>query len=530
MSTKKKDYFFKYRKKAIFARKKVLNGESAFAIILIYKSPRLSGRRRYGDNMEKYNIGITNRRTGKIDDKLFSSFLEQMGRAVYGGVYQPENMQADENGLRKDVIGCVKESGVKYVRYPGGNFVSGYDWKAGIGLKNQRKAVKENAWKEIEPNTFGVDEFMDWAKKCGIEPIMAVNLGLGTPEEAAELVEYCNATVGYWAEKRKENGHAEPYNVKYWCMGNEMDGEWQIGHKTMEGYAAIANKAAELMKAVDPTIKLIFCGSSTFDMPTFPEWDKYVVDNCFEHIDYLSCHSYYRYDRKPENVGKFMESCDDFDRGITKVENIIKEIKAKHKSDKQIKISCDEWNVWYMGEGTDKDSEWVVGPRREENVLSSLDATVVASLMCVLINHCDTVEISCIAQLINVIPLILTDENRAIKATIFYPFKYISQNMKGDVFECEIDKNDSKTISAFSYDESNGIGCLTVCNLSGNEITINADLSGLPLKPCKVISMAGNEGEKNDFENPFRVLPKERAVDGDITLDAYSWNVVIFGK
>ena len=227
---------------------------------------------------------------GRATRAHYSSFVEHIGRAVYGGIYQPGHPEADEDGFRRDVMALVSELGVPYVRYPGGNFVSAYCWKNGIGPKEDRPVLPDVAWRQLEPNEVGVDEFVSWCRKVGAEPIMAVNLGTGTPQEAFELLRYCNGTKGYWAELRKKNGHREPYNIKYWCLGNEMDGDWQIGHTSAEEYSKRAKMAAMMMKSYDPAIELILCGSSSFEMSTFPAWDRTVLTECYGLMDFISCH------------------------------------------------------------------------------------------------------------------------------------------------------------------------------------------------------------------------------------------------
>ena len=235
-----------------------------------------------------------NLQIGKIEDTMFSSFIEHLGRAIYGGIYQPNHPTADKDGFRKDVIEVVKPLNLSLVRYPGGNFVSGYFWEDGIGPKEKRPQKREDAWHSIEPNEIGTDEFMAWAKKVSVKPMMALNLGLGTVEAARNLVEYCNADDNSkYAKLRRQYGSNEPYNVDYWCLGNEMDGEWQIGHMPVEDYVAKAKKTAQLIREITPNAKLIACGSSTIDMPTFPSWDRQVLEGLYDEIDYLSVHQYF---------------------------------------------------------------------------------------------------------------------------------------------------------------------------------------------------------------------------------------------
>lgn len=201
---------------------------------------------------------------GGIDKRIYGSFIEHLGRAVYEGIYQPESPFADEQGFRKDTLALVKECGVPIVRYPGGNFVSGYKWEDGVGPKEKRPSQVDLAWEVVETNQFGLNEFADWAKKAGTDVMMAVNLGTRGIQESKELLEYCNFKGGtQMSELRKSHGYEAPHNIKTWCLGNEMDGPWQIGHKTAEEYARLANETGKAMKILDPSIELVACGSST---------------------------------------------------------------------------------------------------------------------------------------------------------------------------------------------------------------------------------------------------------------------------
>ena len=471
--------------------------------------------------MERVSITVNKQAIGKLEHSVFSSFIEHIGRAVYGGIYQPDHISADENGFRKDVIELVRDLNIDYVRYPGGNFVSGYNWKNGIGKREHRPCLPDLAWKQMEPNEVGVDEFLQWSEAAGVQPMMAVNLGTGTPQEALELLEYCNGTAGYWAEQRKKNGRVEPYGIKYWCMGNEMDGEWQIGHKSCEDYVKIALTAARMMKAYDPSIKVIFCGSSAYFMPTFPEWDRYVIRKCYREIDYISSHTYYSFPKNEPGASDLDFRCSyyDFDRGIAQIRKIIEEVSATMPEDrrKPIGISVDEWNIWYRREGADWDNVWTVAPRREESVYSSLDAVVISSLMTTLFNNCDTVKIACIAQLVNVIAPILTDykdkkEGRAIRQAIYFPFQYASRYAKGNVLSLDIgcgviDSPKYGKVKDFcaSLVESEDEYFLLLCNLSDREKEVELSV-GCP-ELIDGIRMTGKNGEYNSFENPDKVVP-----------------------
>ena len=371
---------------------------------------------------------------GKTEDNLFGGFIEHIGRAVYTGIYEPDHPTANADGFRKDVISLVKELNMPVTRYPGGNLVSGFDWKDAIGPQNERPARPDGAWKAVEPNTVGIDEFIKWCREVGTEVVYAVNLGTASPKSAMEIVEYCNHPEGtYWSNKRKENGSPAPHNIKYWCLGNEMDGDWQIGHKTPEEYGRIAHETAKMMKMIDDSIKLCACGSSSSTMPTFAQWDEKIMQYLYDDVDYLSIHRYFG--NSDGNIPKFLASPEELDRQIEDIIACCDAVKAKKKSKKQIMISLDEWNVWYRTNGKTSEKEaWKIGPSLLEENYDMADALVVGGLLLSMLDHADRLKMACLAQTVNVIAPIMTVPNgKAWKQTIFYPFLETSRHGRGTV-------------------------------------------------------------------------------------------------
>ncbi len=371
--------------------------------------------------------------TGQVDERIYGSFIEHLGRAVYEGIYQPESPFADEQGLRRDVIDLVKELNVPVVRYPGGNFVSGYHWEDGVGPKSERPEKIDLAWNVIETNQFGLNEFMDWARKANTAPMMAVNLGTRGAEDAKNLVEYCNLKGGsYYSDLRRKHGYENPHNIKLWCLGNEMDGLWQMGHKTAVEYGRIAAESGRLMKMVDPSIELVACGSNSLTSPTFGEWEYTVLDECYDQADYLSLHQYYG--NQANNTAEFLANTVAMDQFISSVISICDAVKAKKRRKKSINLSFDEWNVWYHSNEQDQKLErWCKAPHQLEDVYNFEDALLVAGMMITLLRHADRVKVACLAQLVNVIAPIMTSDTGAWKQTIYYPFEMISNYGRGTV-------------------------------------------------------------------------------------------------
>ncbi len=476
----------------------------------------------------------------EIDDLLFSSFIEHLGRAVYTGIYEPGHPSADENGFRTDVLQLIKDLKVTSVRYPGGNFLSGYNWEDGIGPRNERPRRLDLAWKTIESNQFGIDEFYDWSRIAGTQIMCGVNMGTGTPQTAANLVEYCNFRGGtYWSDLRAKNGHKDPYNIKLWCIGNEMDGPWQTCGLTAQEYGHKAWQTIKMMKSIDETLKFIVCGSSTSQMPTFPEWDRIVLEHTYEETDYLSLHMYY------ENLGNdldFLASFIDMDRFIHAVKATTDYVKALKRSKKTVNLSFDEWNVWYQQKQIRRN--WIEAPDILEDRYSLLDALVFAGLGITLLNNADRVKIACLAQLVNVIAPIFTRKNGGVfKQTIYYPFRDISQFGRGMVIKpiCKIKTIETKhgdtpllSISVI-YDIEHEMLNVFVLNIDESEdINIELQIKSFGKGQIEMHSCldGGDKNAINTFENKSAVTPrliqetKEIKSDFSTIIPKLSWNVI----
>ena len=370
----------------------------------------------------------------EVDPRIYGSFVEHLGRCVYNGIYEPSHPQADGMGFREDVKALVKELKVPIIRYPGGNFVSGYNWEDTIGPRANRPARLDLAWKTVESNQVGLHEFISWAKDINAEVNMAINLGTRGVDAARNIVEYCNHPSGsYWSDLRRQNGASEPFKVKTWCLGNEMDGPWQIGHKTADEYGRIALESAKVMKWVDDSIELVACGSSSIDMPTFASWEATVLDHTYDHVDYLSLHRYYG--NQASDLKSYLAKSIDMDNFIKSVVAICDYIKAKKRSKKTLMLSFDEWNVWYHSHQQDsKNKPWQYAPHLLEDVYNFEDALLVGSLLITLLKNSDRVKIACMAQLVNVIAPIMTQTGGdAWRQTIFYPLMHTATNGHGTV-------------------------------------------------------------------------------------------------
>lgn len=474
---------------------------------------------------------------GEISPKIYGSFIEHLGRAVYNGIYEPEHKSADDMGFRGDVLELVKKLGVPIVRYPGGNFVSGYNWEDGTGDKSKRPRRIELAWNSIEPNQVGIDEFQEWARRANSEVMMAINLGTGTVEDAKNIVEYCNFPGGTkYSDMRRANGFEKPFGIKTWCLGNEMDGPWQIGHKTAQEYGRIACEAAKVMKLVDPEIELVACGSSHSNMPTFGKWEAEVLEQCWEQVDYLSLHSYYG--NRTGNTADFLGCSLDMDRFIKGVAAICDYIKAVKHSDKTMYLSFDEWNVWFHSNESDKKVEkWQVAPPLLEDIYTFEDALVVGCLLITLLKHADRVKIACLAQLVNVIAPIMTENGGTAWAqTIFWPFMHASRYGRGTALNCIIECDSYKSsygdtpyVESIATVNNDELTVFAVNRSLDEDISLELDMTGFgSLELIEHIQLV-NEDLKavNTAKEPEKVVPSEGRTSGTaVLLEKHSWNVI----
>ena len=491
-------------------------------------------------------------KVAEVDKRIYGSFIEHLGRAVYDGIYQPGTPKSDENGFRRDVIEMVKELGIPIVRYPGGNFVSSFVWEDSVGPVELRPRRLELAWQSLETNAVGVNEFAGWAKKAGADLMMAVNLGTRGIADACNLLEYCNHPGGTkYSDMRISHGVKEPHNIKVWCLGNEMDGPWQQGHKTMHEYGRLAEETGKVMRIIDPTIELVSCGSSYREMPTFPEWEAATLECTYDVADYVSLHQYYG--NEADDTADFLAKSDDMDEFIKTVIATCDYIKAKKRGRKNINLSFDEWNVWFHSKEKEMDirenTPWQIAPPMLEDIYTFEDALLVGLMLITLMKHADRVKIACLAQLVNVIAPIMTEQGGgpAWRQTIFYPFMHASRYGRGMVLRPVIQtpvhdtsehENVTDIVSVAVYSEEKEELTIFAVNRNIDEdIQVMIDVRGmegyqikehivLENSDMKLINGAGGE----------LVSPKttdQSTLEGGIItsmLHKASWNVIRLGK
>ncbi len=452
-----------------------------------------------------------------VPRRLFGSFVEHMGRCVYTGIYEPGHPTADDAGLRSDVLELTRDIGPTVVRYPGGNFVSNYRWEDGVGPQDQRPTRLDLAWHSLETNQFGLHEFCDWATKVDTEVMMAVNLGTRGLQEACDLLEYTNHPGGtHWSDRRIANGATDPFGVKLWCLGNEMDGPWQVGHKTAAEYGRLANETGKAMRLIDSDIELVACGSSSSRMPTFGSWESTVLEMTYDTVDYISLHAYY--EETDADPLTFLASAVNMDHFIEDVISTADAVRARGRHAKKINLSFDEWNVWYIkhfrGDGPQPThTEWVTNPRLIEDEYSITDAVVVGTFLNSLLRHGDRVTVACQAQLVNVIGLIRSEKGGAAwKQTIAYPFEQMRRLAQGQILQVVAtgDKFDSATYTdvpvvdaAATYDPEHDRAALFLANRSLDESSrLEVDLRGVAAQQVAAASsLHAGEGQNRHTTN-----------------------------
>jgi alpha-L-arabinofuranosidase len=479
-------------------------------------------------------------RIAPVDRRLFGSFVEHMGRCVYTGVFEPGHRRADEDGLRTDVLDMVRELGVTTVRYPGGNFVSNYRWEDGVGPVGDRPRRLDLAWRSIETNRFGLNEFMRWAGLAGVEPMMAVNLGTRGVDAAAELVEYCNLPGGTAAsDLRRKHGVSRPHDVRLWCLGNEMDGPWQIGSLSALEYGRLAARAGHAMRRVDPTIELVACGSSNSFMPTFAGWEATVLEAAYDQVDYLSLHTYY--DPEKQDEASFRAAAVDLDAFIDNVVSTADFVRAKLRRTKRIKLALDEWNVWYHSRFTEpEDRDIEDTPALIENDYTVTDAMVVGNLLISMLRHADRLTVGCQAQLVNILAPIRTQPGGpAWRQTIFHPFAHTARLARGTVLRTAVTAptmatgsyGDVPAIDAVAtHDEQTGRLTVFAVNRSTEPVSLDIDLRAFPTKrPGQHLALAEDDpGLINTMGAPERVVPRTTPGGTSVVLPPISWHALSF--
>jgi alpha-N-arabinofuranosidase len=469
----------------------------------------------------------------ELDRRLLGAFLEHLGRSIYTGVYEPGSPLADAHGFRTDVIAAVKGLGVPIIRYPGGNFVSGYNWLDGVGPKNKRPTVLERAWNSLETNQFGTNDFMDWAKLVGTEPLLGFNLGTGTAEMAVAYVEYCNLDKGTkWSDLRRSHGYEQPHNVRNWCLGNEMDGPWQMGHMPAREYGQKARDIAQQIRVIDRGLQLIACGSSNTNMPTYLTWDREVLEECYDQVDGISLHNYYGNTKEwtGNSSARYLAMNLDMERQIREIAAVCDYVQGLRKSPKRLWLSFDEWNVWYRARsGPHTDGKRAFAPKLLEEVYNLEDALLVGGFLNTLLRQSDRVRVACLAQIINVIAPLVTNATSVLRQSTYYPYAWALKYAQGRVLDLQVESDTYPIVAAglqadlARNDEVPFVDVVATINPQNGQacvLMLNRDLESereLVLEwrdptPTRVLACETLTGPDlkvfNTFEQPQRVVPR----------------------
>jgi alpha-N-arabinofuranosidase len=433
---------------------------------------------------------------GEVHPHVFGNFAEHLGRCIYGGIYEEGSPLADADGFRRDVMDAARGLGVTLLRWPGGNFASGYHWQDGIGPRDQRPVRRDHAWGALESNRFGTDEFLRYCERLAVEPYLCINAGLGSVDEARNWVEYTNeAGHTYWAQQRRKNGRDQPWNVKIWGLGNEIDGPWQLGHKNAEDYAKFALEAAKAMRRVDDSIKLIASGSSNFGAGAdWVGWNRTVLDRLKSEIDYISLHTYVG--NRTDNFEQFLAFGRDLDDRIEVVKGQIQAARVGNPAARPIAIAFDEWNVWYrtLVPGS---TEYEIARTGLEEKYNFEDALAMGVFLNAFIRHADVVKMANLAQLVNVIAPIFTNPQGLYLQTTYFPIAEYAKQRGLQALDVRVDSPQYKPdrgrslgyldVSA-TYDPRTRQVFLNVLNRSGqSDITARIEnVAGAPSGPVSV--------------------------------------------
>ena len=480
-----------------------------------------------------------NRIVAAIDRDIFGGFAEHLGRCIYNGIYQPDSPLSDANGLRRDVLGALRRLNMPVIRYPGGNFVSGYRWRDGVGPRAERKARMELAWHDLEPNTFGTDEFVDYCRALGSEPYLAVNAGDGDMREARDWLEYCNGSKDTALVKlRKQHGYEQPHGVRYWGIGNEVDGPWQIGFKTADEYARSYLEYAKVMKWTDPDIKLFASAVSLWN-DTWVERVQLLMEHAAHLIDYMAIHWYVGNDSRrgyaDDDFASYMAISELLEERIASTEGIIRAMRSALKIEREIPIAVDEWNVWYR----------VHNEGKLEEIYNLEDALVVGMHFNAFIRHAKSVKMANIAQIVNVIAPIFTSPEGMLLQSTFYPFEIYSRTCgsraldaywTGDTFSAAgfdglplVDvaatlDPETKKLAVYAVNRSEHEATEVAIRLVSSSFAGSVEISTVNGPDIKAV---------NTFEEPDRVGTRETSGSADgstfeTTLEAHSVTALVF--
>ncbi len=475
--------------------------------------------------MAKIGIDL-DRKIGTVDRRIFGNFVEHLGRCIYGGLFEEGSPLSDERGFRRDVLEAVRRLRVPILRWPGGNFVSGYHWLDGVGPREDRPRRMELAWFAEESNRFGTDEFIRYCRAIDTEPYICVNMGSGTMDEAQAWVEYANGTGNtHWAKLRRDNGYPEPHGVTYWGLGNEMYGGWQIGALEAQDYVKKARAFAMLMKRTDPRIVLVCCGQNGWN-----PWDEVVLEGLAPLVDYHSIHLYTGHPDYYVNVFQPHQA----ERAVRICERVIERARYNQRVTHPIHIAFDEWNVWYRT----RSHEDRVGGIEERYTLA--DALAVATYLNIFIRCCRIVRIANLAQLVNAIAPIFTNREGLFLQTIYHPLRLYAEHTRGTALDVHVDCDTHELSPA---QEEGGFGrrfhvadlgpfklldAVATCDLTGRQVTlavVNRDrerehrttiqLVGGSARAGVSVSEVNGAGPEamNSFEHPEAVGVREQRMN-----------------
>jgi alpha-N-arabinofuranosidase len=474
--------------------------------------------------------------TVPVNRLVFGGFIEHFHRQVYGGIFEPGSPLSDEKGFRKDVIAALRELRLPVVRWPGGCFVSAYHWKDGVGP--HRRPGFDKAWGVEDPNAFGTDEFVAWCRLVGTEPYICGNAGTGTPEEMSDWVEYCNQEQGRWARLRAANGHSNPYHVRYWSIGNENYGDWEIGTKTVQEWGRFVPETAKMIRRVDPSTILLSAA-----IPD-ESWTKSLLTAAGHYLNMVSIHGYYDTlwtTDTPSSYAACMMRTVEPEGQIAATERIIEASGFKGR----IGIAFDEWNLrgWHHPGLPVAFSPANIKARDRNDLPATYtmaDAVFSACFLNTCLRHGDTVTMAAIAPIVNVRGPLYVHPKGIVKRTTFHVMAMYS-NLLGT-------KTASAKLTSDPYVHGGGsapaLDAIATCNEmrrawrivlvnrhASRPIDCSVTLGQRPLNGTfRATVLVGDSPDAcNDVDRPERVVPQNaelRFSNGDARLLPHSITIL----
>jgi len=507
----------------------------------------------------KAKISVDLERTlGSIDDRVYGTFAEHIGRVIYGGLYDPESDVADADGLRTDVIEAVREMGSTIIRWPGGNFASGYHWRDGIGPKDQRPGRHDLAWDVFDPNTFGTEEFLAFCRKAGAAPYLNFNASTGDFDEAQGWIEYCNGRHPVPEVLARQAGpHPDPHDVKLWGIGNENYGWWQHAHASAESYAETLREWGKLAYWTDSSIEIVGVGASPM-----PDWNWTVLTQAGRSMDYLSLHFYWN-SMPSDPYHSVLAGPIGSEAIMEGAWGMALEAQRKLGLVRPVRFAIDEWGVWNDSQQGIRDSladlskpmRYGLTPKigidnKFEEFFDVKDALGVATWFNVMWRHPEKIALATYAQVVNTLAPLFVGENGLVKQATFFPLAISAKESMGTALDVLVLTDEGVPAPLAGFAAAGGGGSMAADSIpvldaagttDGHRIHLSlvnrsrdteleVTVAGVAGTARRIVLTHDDPFACNTPDSPRTVVPVEDKVEvnGTITLPPASHTTLVF--